>query len=431
MVPNGVPFAPEFSRRPGVTLGVLTGLNALNYLDRFITAPILPLIVADLHLSHARAGSLQTVFILVYSLACPISGWLGDRARRLHVAAAGVAIWSLATFTSGLAAAYASLALARAVVGIGEASYTVVTPSLLSDHYPPERRARVLAIFYAAIPVGIAIGYILGGQIGARWGWRPAFFVAGGPGLLLAISLLFLPEPSRGRFDTTQPRPTLSARQAWQSLRQRPSFFFNVAGQTVFTFSMGGLGAWMPTYFVRERGLGVDSAGTIFGGLLVVAGFIGTVAGGHLGDRLARRFPAAHFSFSAWTMIASVPSTLLAVLAPSPAVFWPAMFVTLLLSFLNYGPLNAAMVNVLPPDLRARGIGLHTITIHLLGDALSPLLIGAASDSLGQRLRWPVLATGLLLALAGLILLAGRRALTADLALPANLDAAGASSPRR
>jgi MFS family permease len=415
VVPNGVPSVPRFSHRPGVTLGALTGLNALNYLDRFITAPLLPLIMADLHLSHAQAGSLQTVFILVYSLTCPVSGWLGDRARRLHVAAAGVAIWSLATFTTGLATAYAWLALARAVVGIGEASYTVVTPSLVSDHYPSDRRGRALAIFYAAIPVGIAIGYILGGQIGAHWGWRPAFFVVGAPGLLLALSLLFLPEPPRGRFDPPAERVSLSFAEALRALRQRPSFWFNVAGQTVFTFSMGGLGAWMPTYFVRERGLGVAMAGTMFGGLLVLAGLVGTLAGGYIGDRLARRSPSAHFGFSAWTLIATVPSTLVAILAPNPAVFWPAMFVTLFLSFLNYGPLNAAMVNVLPANLRARGIGLHTVTIHLLGDALSPLLIGVTSDALGKQLRWPVLVTGLLLAAAGFVLLAGRRALARDL----------------
>ena len=403
----------SLAQRPASTLAVLTGINAFNYLDRFITAPLLPLIIASLHLSDAQAGSLQTVFILVYALASPLSGWLGDRAKRLHVAAAGVAVWSLATFTSGLAVSFAWLALARAVVGIGEASYTVVTPSLLSDHYPPARRGRALSIFYAAMPVGIALGYGLGGQIGAHFGWRPAFFVAGGPGLALACALLFLREPLRGRFDQASPA-SKSLRETMQALGKRPSFFFNMAGQTIYTFAMGGLGTWMPTYFVRERGLGVGAAGTIFGALLLVAGFVGTILGGQVGDRLARRFPGAHFSFSGWALIASVPSTLLAILSPSPGVFWPAMFVTLLLSFVNLGPLNAAMVNVLPPDLRSRGIGLHTTTIHLLGDALSPFLIGLVSDSLGLRI--PVLLTGLLLALAGAVLLLGRPYLVADLA---------------
>jgi len=403
----------SLAQRPASTLAVLTGVNAFNYLDRFITAPLLPLIIASLHLSDAQAGSLQTMFILVYSLACPLTGWLGDRIRRLHIAAAGVAVWSLATFTSGLAVSFAWLALARAVVGIGEASYTVVTPSLLSDHYPPARRGRALSIFYAAMPVGIAFGYVLGSQIGARFGWRPAFFVAGGPGLALACALLFLREPPRGRFDQ-ESKPTATLGETVQALGKRPSFFFNMAGQTIFTFAMGGLGTWMPTYFVRERGLGVGAAGTIFGALLLVAGFVGTIAGGQLGDRLARRFPGAHFSFSGWSLVASVPFTLLAVLSPVPALFWPAMFVTLLLSFVNMGPLNAAMVNVLPPDLRSRGIGLHTTTIHLLGDALSPFLIGVVSDSVGLRI--PVLVTGLFLPIAGLVLLIGRRYLVADLA---------------
>jgi predicted MFS family arabinose efflux permease len=324
-----------------------------------------------------------------------------------------VAVWSLATFASGLASSFAWLVLARAVVGIGEASYTVVTPSLLADHYPHDRRGRALSIFYAAMPVGIALGYVLGGQIGARFGWRPAFFVAGGPGLALALALLFLREPPRGRFDEKS-RPATTLRESIAALRQRPSFFFNMAGQTIFTFAMGGLGAWMPTYFVRERGLGVAAAGTVFGALMLVAGFLGTIVGGQAGDRLARRFPGAHFSFSGWALVASVPFTLLAVLSPAPALFWPAMFVTLLLTFVNLGPLNAALVNVLPPDLRARGVGLHTTTIHLLGDALSPFLIGVVSDSLGLRI--PVLLTGLLLPLAGLVLLIGRRQLVADLA---------------
>jgi MFS family permease len=392
---------------------VLTGLNAFNYLDRFITAPVLPLIIADLALSDAQAGSLQTVFILVYSLVCPVSGWLGDRWKRVHVAAAGVAVWSLATFASGLAASFAWLALARAVVGIGEASYTVITPSLLSDHYPAARRGRALSIFYAAMPVGIALGYVLGGQLASRFGWRPAFFVAGGPGFILALCLLFLREPARGQLDGQAGERTATWRQTWRVLRQRPSFWYNLAGQTIITFSMGGLGSWMPTYFVRERGLSVAAAGTIFGGLLLAAGFLGTILGGQLGDRLSRRFPAAHFSFPAWALIASAPFTMVAILSPSPAVFWSAMFGTLFLAFLYTGPLNAALANVLPPDLRSRGFGLHTTTIHLLGDALSPFLIGLVSDRIG--LRMPVLVTGLMMPLAGVVLLLGRRSLVSDL----------------
>ncbi len=402
--------------RPGATLAVLTGLNALNYLDRFLVAPLLPLIIAGLGLSDRQAGSLQSAFILVYAIACPGAGWLGDRYRRLRLAALGVALWSLATVGSGIVTTFAGLLLARALVGIGEASYTVITPSILSDHYPADRRARALSIFYAAMPFGIAIGYVLGGQIGARYGWRPAFFVAGGPGLLLACSLLLLREPIRGQLDAdaqTRPKST-PLRDFIRLLRQRPSYFVNMAAQTLYTFTMGGLGAWMPTYFVRERHLGVAQAGTLFGALLLAAGFVGTLVGGWAGDRLAAKYRGAHFTFSAVTLLASLPFTVVAVTSANPWIYWSAMGATLFFLFLNYGPLNAALVNVLPGHARARGVGLHTTTIHVFGDACSPFLIGAASDVIGLRL--PVLASGLLVALSAVLLLLGRRLFVRDLA---------------
>jgi MFS family permease len=404
------------SRPPqaGLTLAVLTGINALNYLDRFLVAPLLPLLIAGLALSDRQAGALQSAFILVYALVSPVAGWLGDRASRLRVAALGVALWSVATAASGLAPTFVWLLGLRALVGIGEATYTVVTPSLLADHYPASRRGLALSIFYAAMPFGIAIGYVLGAQIGARYGWRPAFFVAGGPGLLCAVALLGLREPVRGRFDDqAEAGKQLPLRAFLRVLRARPSYFYNMAAQTIYTFTMGGLGAWMPTYFVRERGISVASAGTIFGVLLLGTGFLGTLLGGALGDRLARRHRAAHFVFSGFTMLVAIPFTVTAVLAAQPLVYWSAMGITLFCLFLNGGPLNAALVNVLPTAARARGVGIHVTVIHLLGDAWSPFLIGLCSDAVGLRL--PVLVTGLLVSAAGLLLLGGRRQLARDL----------------
>jgi MFS transporter, Spinster family, sphingosine-1-phosphate transporter len=399
----------------GTTLAVLTGLNVLNYLDRYVLGGVLPLVIDGLHLSGGAAGSLQSVFILVYSLTSPAFGWLGDRGdRRLRLAAFGVVVWSLATFGSGLAATFGALLLARALVGVGEASYAIVTPSLISDLYPASHRGRALAFFYAAMPVGSALGYMLGGTVGTHFGWRTAFFVAGGPGLLFALALLLLREPARGRYDVARPGTVgLSLSASWRGLRARPSYLVNTAAQTVYTFSMGGLALWMPTYFFRERGLPLAQASLLFGGVLLLAGFVGTLLGGFVGDRLLRRHRAAHFLFSGWTLVLSLPFTLLAVLAADPAIFWSGMFITLLLLFLNVGPLNAAMTNVLPPELRARGFAVYTVIMHLLGDALSPTLIGLASDAVG--LRMPVLVTGLLLVVAGLILLAGRQTLTRDL----------------
>jgi MFS family permease len=408
---------------PRTALSVLTGLNFLNYVDRFIPAAILSTILGSFGLSDTKGGFLQTLFILTMVVVSPLAGWLGDRQPRFRLAAAGVLIWSAATFASGLAPTYAALVVARAVIGVGEASYTVVTPSLLSDFYPTSRRGWALAIFYSAIPMGSAMGYVLGGQIAKHFGWRYAFFAAGLPGLALALLLLFFRDPPRGvqdeRARAKERDGSVSSVEiiagALRELFARRSFVFNTAAQTIYTFAVGGLAVWMPTYFVRERGMAEATASTAFGGVLALAGFAGTLIGGRLGDRVGRRRSDAHFVVSGVALVASLPFTLLAILSPAPAIFWPSMFISLTLLFLNMGPLNAAMANVLPAALRGRGFAFNTMAIHLLGDAASPTLIGAASDHLGG-LRLPVLATGALMVVAGLVLLAGRGALRRDLA---------------
>ncbi len=397
--------------RPGRTLAVLTALNGLNYLDRYVLAGVLPLVIADLRLTDAQAGLLPTAFILVYALVAPLPGWLGDRVARLRLAAVGVAIWSAATLGTGWASTFVALLALRAILGVGEASYSVVTPSVLADLYPPGRRGRVLALFYAAIPVGSALGYTLGGLMGTRFGWRSAFYLAGAPGLLLAAALLWLPEPERGVNEPAAPPATtaLTLGATLAALRARPAYLVNTAAQAIYTFAIGGLAVWMPTYFVRARGISLERATFIFGAMLALAGLSGTLLGGSLGDKLASRFASAHFTMSGVALLLSAPFTLLAVLSPNPVIFWPSMFVTLFLLFVNTGPLNAAMTNVLPADLRARGFALYTTAIHVLGDGPSPWLIGVASDRMGLRI--PVLVTGLLVIPAGILLLTGRRTL--------------------
>ena len=405
----------SWSRAPGAILGTLTALNGLNYLDRYVSAATLPLILTDLAISDAQGGLLQSLFITVYALVCPLAGWFGDRQPRLRLAAVGVFVWSAATFASGLAPTYAWLLLARAVIGAGEASYAVVTPSLLSDCYPPDRRARMLGVFYAAIPVGSALGYIVGGVVGEASGWRAAFFIAGAPGAVLAFLLLLLTEPRRGAMDppgAASPVP-LGLRASVAALVRRRSYLVNTLAQIIYTFAMGGLATWMPTYFVRVREIPLATATSTFGLLLVVAGFGGTLLGGRIASSVAKRWPGADFTVSGWSLAASIVFTVFAVLAPQPAVFWPAMFVTLVLLFVNIGPLNAAMANVLPAELRARGFAVTTMLMHLLGDAASPWIIGEASDRVGLQL--PVLVTGCLLSVAGVVLLWGRRTLVADL----------------
>jgi predicted MFS family arabinose efflux permease len=404
-------------RSARAALLVLTSLNLLNYVDRYLASGMLPKIAADLHLKDADSGKLFTVLILTYALVSPFAGLLGDRRARLPIAAVGVLVWSVATFGSGLAPTLTVFLAVRCLVGVGEASYAVVTPPVLSDYYPPRDRPRALSFFYAAIPLGSAIGFALGGVLGQHLGWRPAFFVAGGPGALLAVSLFFLKDPPRGAHDgITSPSETkLSLGAGLKAMFSRPSFIYNNAGQAIYTFALGGLAVFMPTYFVRERHLPLDQTGVLFGGMLCLAGFLGTIVGGRLNERLAARTRTAAFDLSAYGLIASLPFTAMAILSSRPAIFWPSIGITLFFIFLSIGPLNAALANVLPAAVRSQGFAVNVFAIHILGDAFSPYLIGLASDAMGG-LKWPVFGTGSLLVLSGLVLLAGRRALDRDLA---------------
>ncbi len=205
-------------RSAPAALAVLTGLNLLNYVDRYVASGSLPKISAELHLKDSDSGLLFTVLILTYALVSPIAGWLGDRRARLPIAAAGVLVWSVATFGSGLAPTLAVFLIMRALVGVGEASYAVVTPPVLSDFYPASERPRALSMFYAAIPLGSALGFVIGRRRAGTG--ADAFFVAGGPGALLALLLLFLKDPPRGARDvataTTASAPSSRPPRGWR-----------------------------------------------------------------------------------------------------------------------------------------------------------------------------------------------------------------------
>jgi MFS family permease len=183
---------------PGWTLFILTGLNLFNYLDRYVLSAVLPSLQADLHINDGNAGRIVTSFMIGYFVTSPFFGYLGDRGHRKWLIAAGIFVWSLGTVLTGLAASLWMLLAYRVLVGVGEASYATISPSYISDTFGKARRNNALTIFYAAIPVGAALGNILGGLISANYGWRSAFIWAGAPGLLLALALLPFAEPTRG-----------------------------------------------------------------------------------------------------------------------------------------------------------------------------------------------------------------------------------------
>ena len=393
-------------------LTVLTLLNLLNYLDRFVLASLVEsLKTSELHLSDTQLGALATGFILVYMLTSPIFGTLGDRRGRPRLLAAGVAIWSLATALGGFARSFTALFAARASVGIGEAAYGTIAPALLADHFPKERRGRVFAIFFAAIPIGSAAGYVLGGLVDARFGWRAAFFMAGIPGLLLALLCLGLSDPPRGAQDPDAAPHGPPVRGAWASyvhlLRNRP-YALTVLGYAAYTFALGGMAFWAPAFLERARGMSRSDATVQFGAIVVVTGFVGTFGGGWLGDWWLKRSRSAYLLVSGWCTLLAAPAAFVAFTAPGKSLSMAGIVVTELLLFASTGPINSAIVNLVQPGERATAVALSILAIHLLGDVPSPPLIGAISDATSLQAAFRILPVAI--AVAGLIwLYAARR----------------------
>ena len=412
----GEPFSPRAAR---LGLVVLTLINLFNYLDRYVVASLVEsLKKAPLNLSDTQLGSLMTGFVLVYMLTSPIFGTLGDRRGRPRLLALGVGIWSAATALGGLARNFAGLFAARATVGVGEAAYGTIAPALLADYFPREKRGRIFAIFFAAIPIGSAAGYVLGGLMDQKFGWRAAFFVAGVPGLLLALLCLGLKDPPRGAQDhelgdAVRPHPAPlpggeGVRAAYARLLRNRPYRLTVLGYAAYTFALGGLAFWAPAFLERVRGMPKAQATVQFGAIVVVTGFIGTFAGGWAGDFFLRRSKEAYLQVSGWATVAAAPAALVAFVSPNPAVYMPAIVVTELLLFASTGPINSAIVNVVAPTERATAVALSILGIHLLGDVPSPPIIGALSDATSLGTAFLILPAVIALA-GGIWLFAAKR----------------------
>lgn len=405
------------------TLVVLTAINFLNYIDRYVLAAVVESVRLDFALDDAAAGLLGMMFIVVYTIASPFAGWYGDRHARKWLVVAGVALWSLATVGCAFAHSYEQLLVMRSLVGIGEAGYAIVAPSMIADHFAAERRGRMLAWFYLAIPVGSALGYVAGGMIaghadtllglvgmpGALSPWRLAFLLAGAPGLAFALAAAWLPEPQRGRHDAGASTQAFDdPRAAVRRLLQSPAWRSTTGGMVLMTFALGGMAFWMPTFLQRAHGMDEAAAGTVFGGLTVVGGLIATMAGGWLGDRAQAQAAGGYLRVSGWGLLLGAPVVLLMALLDTRVLVLVLAFVAEFFLFLNTGPLNAALVGCVPPALRASSMAINVFLIHALGDALSPWLIGVCSGALGHALVGTLAgspeAAGLRLALALLCL---------------------------
>lgn len=376
-------------RSPRAILLLLTLLNLLNYLDRFVLPAVLKDVKQELGLSGALAGNLSTVFLIGYFATSPIFGSLSDRmvrGGRKALIAVGIAVWSVATVASGLSQGPWSLVASRAVVGVGEASYATIAPTIIDDIAPPSKKGGWLSFFFAAIPIGSALGYLIGGKVlGLTHSWRSAFFVAGGPGIVLALVCLLIAEPAHARKGDARPDLVASARL----LARLPLYRTVVLGYCAYTFALGGFAFWAPYYISARYGVPTESASFNFGLMTVVGGAVGTLIGGALGDAWARNKTGesneegiARSALRVCMLSAGLgaPLAAAAMFAPSVQVFYAVALVCEIALFSHFGPFNVVILRCVPMGLRASAMAVSIFASHALGDLWSPFLIGLASD---------------------------------------------------
>lgn len=389
--------------RPRTALLLLTSLNLLNYADRSVLFGVQPLIQGEFHVTKTQIGFLTTAFLLCYMVAAPFVGPLADRYSRKLIISIGAMFWSGLTLLTAVTHTYAELFVRHTLVGVGEATFVTIAPTFVADLFSEERRGRILGIFYLAIPVGSAAGYLLGGHLSASHGWRFPFYIAAAPGFAIAIAVLFLKEPERGRMDSVK---ETTERASVMGLVKNPAFVTATLGMAMMTFSLGGIQAWMPQFLYSERGYSLEKADFDFGIIIVVDGILASLIGGWLGDYLLKRMKGAYYLVSAVGMALGVPFMIQALFVPGRTMM-PAIGVAAFFLLLNTSPLNAAVINSVGAHIRATALAVNIFIIHILGDVSSPTLMGWVADrrSLQTSFILPVIA----MVLSSVILFFGMR----------------------
>lgn len=485
---------PNSVVRPAVwsSLALLLSINLFNYIDRQVLSAVLPKLQLDAELFSpsdpllkTKLGSLTTAFMLSYMLLSPVFGRLADYMSRWVIVGGAVILWSLASGASGLAISYLMLLMTRCLVGVGEAAYGPVAPAMLSDLFPERRRGLIMSIFYMAIPVGSALGFVVGGQIAeTSWGWRGAFQVVVLPGVVLGIVCFFMREPPRQRL--AQNGGLREYFRVLRNLVRIRSFRFNTIAMTASTFAIGGIASWMPFYiFDREARFVLDEPaivklselkatdGTpvvapevieklsaiagpeeaesvtfsrrleetltrtemtlydrriyeaattpdspslgrvnlIFGAIVVVSGLGATIGGGLLGDYLRQYVSGAYFLVAGGGTLLGLPFFVALLFVPFPYA-WLCIGLAVFCLFLNTGPANAILANVVHSGVRATAFAINILIIHAFGDAISPMIIGSIADV--SNLRTAFLIVGGMIAISGVIWLLGMPYLRAD-----------------
>jgi MFS family permease len=417
--PNSPEHPPEtsqgsdtVSRYSYYALSVLTLMNFLNYIDRQALPAVAPAMQRELGLTDTELGAMEAALLLSFTILAPLFGRLGDRYSRTRLMATAAVVWSIATGVTAWAdrspvlppalhlhlpffgvLALSSLALGlccvRAVVGVGESSYSTITPTLIADYFPLKRRATALGVFQAAIPMGFALGYVLGAVLAHYFGWRLAFMLVGLPGLIVSVFVWKLSEPQRGAHDAPPDKPARGAGQDrppwWHTTRQifmTRDWLLSTAGYTALTFVLGAFATWATLMLARDKHMSETGAAVVLGVVSLVAGAAGTFGGGWIADRVVAKRRNGYFLVCAVSSLLGVIPAVIALVTHRPMFFLPAIFFAVVLLFVNNAPFHAILVNSVPPAIRASAMALNIVVIHACGDVISRFGVGKLSDSL-------------------------------------------------
>ncbi len=399
---NHIPISNKVPQAKKALL-LLTSVNYLNYIDRYILAAVLVSIKADLGLSDFQAGLLATAFMIPYIFTAPLFGWLGDTRDRSRILSLGAGLWSTATFLTGLSSHFYMLLSSRFLLGIGESAFTTVSIPFLSQYISKEKQGRALALFSSALPVGAALGFVLGGVLSAWVGWRNAFYIVGLPGFVLSVLIWKLgdprPQSKQTSFDYKKTLATI--------LKSKP-YIWAVLGYCAYAFVVGGIAHWTPSYVQRQYSLTELHANMLFGGIAVLSGLVGTFGGGWLGDRLESRGSGGNLLICSVSMFLALPAFWFCMHADHVQTFVIGLTFAQICFFLSTSPINVAILRLLPAELEKSGMAFLIFASHILGDSISAPLIGKVSDMTGS-LRTGILVCTPVILLSGIFWAIGRK----------------------
>lgn len=371
-------------RNGSLVLGLLLLAYIFNFLDRTILNILAGPIIRDLKLTDTEFGAITGLaFAILYSVLGVPLALLADRTRRSWVIAGSLAVWSGFTALCGTAASFAQLFVYRLGVGVGEAGGVAPSYALISDYFPPQRRAKALAIFSLGIPLGLAGGSLIGAYLAAWINWRAAFLAMGIAGLIIApIILVFVRDVSR-------PVPQSVAResllQAFPMVARKPAFWLMAASASCSSLAGYGLAAWTPSVLERSFGLGLIERGQFLASLFLIGGTAGVFAGGWLADRLGQADRRWYGRLPAIAWLITAPTFALGLLAPNLYLAWPLLLIPNALNILWLGPVVTAVQHLVPQPMRSTASASFLLINNFIGLGVGPMLIGALSELFKSR----------------------------------------------